>query len=241
MAASITTPQFVPSEWKRTRDLACQIAKHLFECKPPHFFGLDDINQQCIGKPKGNDITWISCSFDLNPFSSYHTLTNAGDQTGVSIRIDFGFSYYKVYHIYASDASYQLDSSVFCSFERHDVVCIDRFRVYCIPPDELDEGDDNLYKFRAECLLDVERALRRFRKDFGPLAVLPCKWTLCPWDPSIIFYCRKDLQTIKESLSKIVDGHVMYETVSRYGNYTGKRTFCHPYIFEEPSSEENSE
>ncbi len=73
----------------------------------------------------------------------------------------------------------------------------------------------NRYKMRAECQVDVGRFLRKV-----PVLALSAEGSL---DMVIDFTSNLTLDEIRKKISKIVDGHVMLETVALYEEYTGFR------------------
>ncbi len=76
----------------------------------------------------------------------------------------------------------------------------------------------NTYKFRAECVYDVYQFTRLGHAENVMLALhntLP--------DVEVTFETKMNLRNVKRLLAKVVDGHVMLETVAPVELYTGER------------------
>lgn len=81
------------------------------------------------------------------------------------------------------------------------------------------------YKMRAECAPDVKRFTQLMRD--LPAALGSC--TVIQPNPNfpdleVEFESPLDLKQIKSVIRKIVDGHVMLETVQLAQNYNGERS-----------------
>jgi hypothetical protein len=78
----------------------------------------------------------------------------------------------------------------------------------------------NRYRFRAECQPDVEE----LRKLLG-LNVVRITMTQEPPFPDVEveLATRLSLEELRAAMLKVVDGHVMVETVANKGEYTGER------------------
>ena len=80
------------------------------------------------------------------------------------------------------------------------------------------------YKLRAECSQDVYRFYRAMKPEFkGLVSSFRMVQRLPIPDVELTFKSKKSLPEIRKILSKIVDGHVMLETVQPLKKYTGER------------------
>ena len=83
----------------------------------------------------------------------------------------------------------------------------------------------NSYKFQAECRPDVGRFLKRF-VEYDTINIST---------EGFIFGCEvqmvsvKTIDEIREHMKKIVDGHVMIESLNYANEYTGERWFVDDY------------
>lgn len=81
-----------------------------------------------------------------------------------------------------------------------------------------------VYKLRAECLLDVHRLMRTI-----PFERYEVESTTLPggvWLPDVTaeITSRLSLDELKAALQGVPDSHVMRETVALKKDYTGERT-----------------
>ncbi len=76
----------------------------------------------------------------------------------------------------------------------------------------------NTFKFRAECVADVYRFVRL---GHATNVVVALHNTLP--DVTVTFDSTLGLESVKRLMAKIVDGHVMRETVAPVELYTGQR------------------
>ncbi len=75
----------------------------------------------------------------------------------------------------------------------------------------------NTFKFRAECLYDVNAALKKV-----PCSKFKIECNFLP-DCTAEIETSYTLEQVKESLKRIIDGHVMLETIAPIAKYTGER------------------
>jgi hypothetical protein len=83
------------------------------------------------------------------------------------------------------------------------------------------------YKLRAECLTDTEA----LRAAFANAAIAVSNWSVNPAidvglpDVDLMFTCAEPIEILRRLISKIEDGHVMFETLALVAHeYTGERT-----------------
>lgn len=85
----------------------------------------------------------------------------------------------------------------------------------------------NTYKFRAEALTDVVG-------EGGFFDVVKTKFQMFSYtieqkgafgDVTVTFTCRKDLATVRQILSRVIDGHCMRRTVNDARMYTGEQFY----------------
>lgn len=80
----------------------------------------------------------------------------------------------------------------------------------------------NTFKFRAECRIDVARAMQKIY--FDSLTMIPLSVAgLSVPDVEVELSSPDSLEMIIEKLSRIPDGHVMLETVNLKHAYSGER------------------
>ncbi len=80
----------------------------------------------------------------------------------------------------------------------------------------------NVYKLRAECLIDISLFISRNTGKVSPKAAV--KWEELP-DHELEFESELSLEEIIRDLCDQEDAHVMYQTVQLLENYTGERDY----------------
>ena len=86
----------------------------------------------------------------------------------------------------------------------------------------------NTYKLRAEALCDITGECGFLAQAKGN-GVQIFKFTLTHegafGDCELTFTCRKDLATVRQILSRVIDGHCMRRTVNDVRMYTGEQFY----------------
>ncbi len=81
------------------------------------------------------------------------------------------------------------------------------------------------FKFRAECINDVDRLKGVLRKNGKKIRMTIDEEP--PWiDVIIEMETTESLDDIKQAMRGVVDGHVMLQTIAPKDKYTGKRRYC---------------
>lgn len=79
------------------------------------------------------------------------------------------------------------------------------------------------YKFRAECQVDVDRFIALLDRTSVP----SWEWALFREDGypdvTVIFQSDAPIGVLRYAAARVVDGHVMAETLELEGEYTGER------------------
>jgi hypothetical protein len=81
---------------------------------------------------------------------------------------------------------------------------------------------DRVYRFRAECQDDVDELRRLLGAKFGRITI-----TNSPPFPDVEVELRigLSLEELRDVMRRVVDGHVMVQTVARTAEYTGERDY----------------
>jgi len=78
------------------------------------------------------------------------------------------------------------------------------------------------YKFRAECEADVDALIRRLPKNLSHSIKVKCIQAPFP-DVEVDLFIALPIKMVRETICRIVDGHVMLETLAIHTKYTGNR------------------
>jgi hypothetical protein len=81
----------------------------------------------------------------------------------------------------------------------------------------------NRYRMRAECLIDLTRALLKLGKEPGYLNATIVRGSRIVPDCQMTVETELSINDVRALLLEVVDGHVMYESVDEEEHYTGKR------------------
>ena len=82
----------------------------------------------------------------------------------------------------------------------------------------------NTFKFRAECLNDVDRLKGVLRKNGKKIRMTIDEEP--PWIGVVVeMETTETLDAIKGAMRKVPDGHVMLQTVAPEDEYTGERRY----------------
>ncbi len=80
------------------------------------------------------------------------------------------------------------------------------------------------FKFRAECISDVDSLKGVLRKRGKRIRMTIDEEP--PWiDVDVEIETTETLDTIKQAMRKVVDGHVMLQTIAPKDEYTGERRY----------------
>ena len=83
----------------------------------------------------------------------------------------------------------------------------------------------NVFKFRAECINDVDRLKDVLRKRGERIRMTIDEEP--PWiDVVVEMETTESLDGIKQAMRKVIDGHVMLQTIAPKDEYTGERRYC---------------
>lgn len=80
------------------------------------------------------------------------------------------------------------------------------------------------YKFRAECISDVIRLMKRII-NHDPIEFISIEKMECGTDVVCTLSCGLSLEGIRLAMERVRDSHVMIETLETAENYTGNRIF----------------
>jgi hypothetical protein len=83
-------------------------------------------------------------------------------------------------------------------------------------------GVNSVYRFRAECQPDVDELLRLLGAKFKKITIV-----ISPPYPDVEAEVEigLDLEELRDVMRRVVDGHVMVQTVARSEEYTGERDY----------------
>ena len=83
-------------------------------------------------------------------------------------------------------------------------------------------GVNSVYRFRAECLPDVDELMRLLGAKFKKITIV-----ISPPFPDVEAELEigLDLTELRNVMRRVVDGHVMVQTVARTEEYTGERDY----------------
>lgn len=81
------------------------------------------------------------------------------------------------------------------------------------------------FKMRAECQTDLGKFLSEIPVNSFRAEQITFKGVALP-DMVAEFTSPWELDAIKDAMAKIPDGHVMFETIAPFSEYTGERTFA---------------
>jgi hypothetical protein len=83
-------------------------------------------------------------------------------------------------------------------------------------------GVNSVYRFRAECLPDVDELMRLLGAKFKKITIV-----ISPPFPDVKAELEigLDLTELRNVMRRVVDGHVMVQTVARTEEYTGERDY----------------
>lgn len=83
-------------------------------------------------------------------------------------------------------------------------------------------GANAVYRFRAECQHDVDELRHLLGAKFDKITIVNSP----PFpDVEVEIEARLSLEELRDVMRRVVDGHVMVQTVARYGEYTGERDY----------------
>jgi hypothetical protein len=81
------------------------------------------------------------------------------------------------------------------------------------------------YKLRAECMIDIVRLIEKImpkkNKKVGYFKIIPDEHFP---DCELVFTTTLTIHELRAEIRKIVDSHVMLQTLEFFANYTGNRT-----------------
>ena len=89
-------------------------------------------------------------------------------------------------------------------------------------------SNEQTFKFRAECLLDVLEALRALPGEIKSYRIDSAGKEELSWIPDVevtLTSTNMTVEDIRRGLAQIPDGHVMFETCQPVDLYTGERDF----------------
>ena len=83
-------------------------------------------------------------------------------------------------------------------------------------------GPNRVYRFRAECQADVDELRRLLGTKIDRITIVNS-----PPFPDVEVEVEVDLslEELRDTMRRVVDGHVMVQTVARHNEYTGERDY----------------
>jgi hypothetical protein len=81
---------------------------------------------------------------------------------------------------------------------------------------------DRVYRFRAECQPDVDELRRLLGAKYDRITMT--QWPPFP-DVEVELEIGLSLEELRDVMRRVVDGHVMVQTVARSEEYTGERDY----------------
>lgn len=82
------------------------------------------------------------------------------------------------------------------------------------------------YKLRAECMHDITKSLTHLSSCGIDIEVINIERLETPLDFTLEFMCD-DIESFKKEVYSLDDTHVMLDTLSPIGEYTGERTYIY--------------
>jgi hypothetical protein len=87
-------------------------------------------------------------------------------------------------------------------------------------------GSTIVYRFRAECRVDVDRLFRLLGARFGKTTIVNLDLDSVPLpDVEVELATGLSLEGLRDIMRRVVDGHVMVQTVAPRDEYTGERDY----------------